>query len=72
MENGDWIAIAALVVTVLGGGVGWLTWIALNVGKIVQKLDSFRDDLKEVREDVDRQDGRLDKLERRVAPAHGM
>ncbi len=70
MTSSDWIGVAALSVTVLGGGIGWLTYIALNVGKIVQKLDSFQEGLAEVREDVDKHDLRIERIERRVATAH--
>ena len=70
MTSGDWIALAALVITVLSGGIYWLTYIALAIGRVDQKLTSFTDDVAEIREDVDKHDGRLDKLERRVVPAH--
>lgn len=71
MTSGDWIAIVGISVTAIGGVIGWLTYIAINVGKIVQKLDGFRDDLLEIREDVDELDRRADLLERRVVfPAH--
>ncbi len=70
MTSGDWIGIGGLVVTVLMGGIGWLTYIAVNVGKIVQKIDGFKTDLNVVRKEVKEIDGRVDKLERRAIPAH--
>lgn len=70
MASSDWIAIVGLVVTVLMGGIGWLTYIAVNVGKIVQKIDGFKAELHSVRKDVREIDGRVDKMERRVVAAH--
>ena len=70
MTSGDWIAIVGLVVTVLMGGIGWLTYIALMCGKIVQKIDGFKMELHGVQKEMKSMDGRVDKLERRAAPAH--
>lgn len=70
MTSGDWIAVVGIAITVATGGIGWLTYIAVNVGRIVQKIDGFNADLMEVRQDVQKHDTRIDKLERRSAAAH--
>lgn len=41
LTNGEWIAILAVAVPLAIGFVGWLAFIALTTGKILQKLDGF-------------------------------
>ncbi len=66
----NWISIASIVTPVVFGFVGWLTYMAMTVGKISQKIDNFSEVTTKLQKEVDNHNAfelRIVKLEAAIA-----
>jgi hypothetical protein len=59
LSNGEWIAVAAIVLPLIFAFIGWLTYIAVKIGQILQRLDGFWEIQKTHTAALESQGGRL-------------
>lgn len=59
LSNGEWIAVSAIALPLIFAFISWLTYIAVKIGQILQRLDSFWEVQRTHTGFLESQDGRI-------------